>query len=67
MNPNDKTLAPYRILHFVASAVLVVRFLPFGCPGLTSCWRRLLIICGPRRWGGAFVGVFLSFVGHFPS
>ena len=65
-NPNDKTnLAPYRVLHFVALAVLVVRFLPFGWPGLTSRWFRPLIICGQRSLEVFCVGVFLSFVGHF--
>ncbi|EKS31764.1 OpgC domain-containing protein [Afipia clevelandensis] len=65
-NPNDKTnLAPYRVLHFVALAVLVVRFLPFGWPGLTSRWLRPLIICGQRSLEVFCVGVFLSFVGHF--
>ena len=65
-NPSDKTnLAPYRVLHFVALAVLVVRFLPFGWPGLTSRWLRPLIICGQRSLEVFCVGVFLSFVGHF--
>lgn len=65
-NPNDKTnLAPYRVLHFVALAVLVVRFLPFSWPGLTSRWLRPLIICGQRSLEVFCVGVFLSFVGHF--
>ncbi|WP_425991755.1 OpgC domain-containing protein [Afipia sp. DC4300-2b1] len=65
-NPNDKTnLAPYRILHFVALAVLVVRFFPFGWPGLKSHWLRPLIICGQRSLEVFCVGVFLSFVGHF--
>lgn len=65
-NPNDKTnLAPYRVLHFVALAVLVVRFFPFGWPGLKSHWLRPLIICGQRSLEVFCVGVFLSFVGHF--
>jgi hypothetical protein len=65
-NPNDKTnLAPYRALHFVALAVLVVRFLPLGWAGLKSRWLRPLIVCGQRSLEVFCVGVFLSFVGHF--
>ncbi|MGL4263035.1 MAG: OpgC domain-containing protein [Afipia sp.] len=65
-NPNDKTnLAPYRVLHFVALAVLVVRFLPLGWAGLKSRWLRPLIVCGQRSLEVFCVGVFLSFVGHF--
>ena len=65
-NPNDKTnLAPYRVLHFIALAVLVVRFLPLGWAGLESRWFRPLIVCGQRSLEVFCVGVFLSFVGHF--
>ena len=45
--------------------MLVVRFFPFDCPGLTSRWLRPLIICGQRSLEVFCVGVFLSFVGHF--
>ena len=65
-NPNDKTnLAPYRALHFVALAVLVVRLVPLGWAGLKSRWLRPLIVCGQRSLEVFCVGVFLSFVGHF--
>jgi len=54
-----------RVLHFVALAVLVVRFLPLGWAGLKSRWLRPLIVCGQRSLEVFCVGVFLSFVGHF--
>lgn len=63
---NDKTnLAPYRIAHFLALALIVVRFLPEHWRGLQSPLLRPLIICGKRSLEVFCVGVFLSFVGHF--
>lgn len=63
---NDKTnLAPYRILHFLAIAFIVVRFLPEHWSGLSSPLLRPMIICGKRSLEVFCVGVFLSFVGHF--
>ena len=65
-NPNDKTnLAPYRVVHFVVIAILIVRFLPIDWPGLKSRWLRPLIVCGQRSLEVFCVGLFLSFVGHF--
>ena len=65
-NPNDKTnLAPYRVVHFIVIAVLVVRFLPIDWPGLRSRWLRPLIVCGQRSLEVFCVGLLLSFVGHF--
>lgn len=64
-NPNDKTnLAPYRVVHFIVIAVLVVRFLPIDWPGLKSRWLRPLIVCGQRSLEVFCVGLLLSFVGH---
>lgn len=64
--PNDKTnLAPYRILHFLALALVVARLVPRSAaflrfPALSPAWmggeRSLEVFC---------VGIFLSFVGHF--
>jgi hypothetical protein len=65
-NPNDKTnLAPYRFLHFIVIAFLVVRFMPRDWPGLE--WRvfRPLILCGQQSLEVFCAGVFLSFAGHF--
>lgn len=64
--PNEKTnLAPYRIVHFLALAVVVVRFLPKDWSGLRSPVLRPAIVCGKRSLEVFCVGVFLSFVGHF--
>ena len=64
--PNDKTnLALYRILHFVALSILVVRFVPGDGALLQSRALRPAIICGERSLEVFCVGIFLSFVGHF--
>jgi hypothetical protein len=65
-NPNDReNLAPYRVLHLLAAALLVTRFMPKDWPGLQ--WRvfRPLIICGQQSLAVFCLGVFLSFAGHF--
>lgn len=65
-NPNDKTnLAPYRVVHFVVIAILVVRFVPIEWSGLKSRVLRPLVVCGQRSLEVFCVGLFLSFVGHF--
>lgn len=65
-NPSDKTnLAPYRVVHFLVIAALVIRFLPIDQPGLESRWLRPLIVCGQRSLEVFCVGLLLSFVGHF--
>jgi len=65
-NPNDKTnLAPYRIVHFIVIAILVVRLLPADWSGLQSRLLRPLIVCGQRSLEVFCVGLLLSFAGHF--
>lgn len=64
--PNDKTnLAPYRFVHFVAFAYLVVRLMPKDWSGLQ--WRGFspVIKCGQQSLPVFCVGIFLSFVAHF--
>jgi hypothetical protein len=64
--PNDKTnLAPYRVLHFLALAVIIVRIIPKDWKGLNSRLLRPLVLCGQRSLEVFCVGIFLSFVGHF--
>ncbi len=64
--PNDKTnLAPYRVLHFLALSVVVVRLVPADWSGLRSAVLRPVIVCGQRSLEVFCVGIFLSFVGHF--
>ena len=65
-NPNDKTyMAPYRLLHFIVIAMLVVRFIPKNWPALE--WKGFdpAIVCGQQSLAVFCVGVFLSFVAHF--
>ena len=65
-NPNDKTnLAPYRFLHFIVVALLVVRFVPKDWPGLEWKVFEPVVVCGQQSLAVFCVGVFLSFVGHF--
>ena len=64
--PNDKTnLAPYRVLHLLALAVIVIRIVPESWTGLHFPLLRPLVICGQRSLEVFCVGIFLSFVGHF--
>ena len=64
--PNDKTnLAPYRILHFLALALVVARLVPRGAPVLKLPVLRPALICGERSLEVFCVGIFLSFVAHF--
>jgi hypothetical protein len=63
---SEKTnLAPYRILHFLALAVIVVHLVPRNWKGLDSKLARPAIVCGQRSLEVFCTGIFLSFVGHF--
>jgi hypothetical protein len=63
--PNDKTnLAPYRIVHLIALAIVVTRFLAQDSPLLK--WRSLapLIKCGQNSLPVFCTGIVLSFCAH---
>jgi hypothetical protein len=65
-SPNDKTnLAPYRLIHFIIFAFLVVRLLPRDWSGLE--WRifRPGIVCGQQSLEVFCSGIFLAFGAHF--
>jgi hypothetical protein len=65
-NPNDKTnLAPYRLLHFIVIALLVIRFIPRDWEGLKNPIFDPLIKCGQQSLRVFCVGIFLSFLGYF--
>ncbi len=65
-NPNDKTfLAPYRFLHFVALAVVIVHFIPKNWPALEWKGFDAPIVCGQQSLAVFCIGVFLSFVANF--
>jgi hypothetical protein len=64
-DPNDKTnFAPYRVMHLMALAVVVTRFLPVNSPILQ--WRALapLIKCGRNSLPVFCTGIVLSFCAH---
>jgi hypothetical protein len=64
--PIDKTsLDVLRILHFLALAVVTVKLVPFGWPGLKARIFRPLIKCGQHSLEIFCFGVFLSFAAHF--
>lgn len=64
-SPNDREdLAPYRVLHFLALALLFTHVVPRNWSGLRWPALRPIIKCG-HEWLAAFcAGVFLSFAGH---
>jgi OpgC protein len=67
-DPNDKTnLAPYRIVHLIALAIVVTRFLPQNSPTLK--WRSLvpLIKCGQNSLPVFAPASFSRFVRTLPS
>ncbi len=54
-----------RFAHFLALAVITVRLVPNGWPGLKSPWLWPLILCGQHSLEIFCLGVFLAFVGYF--
>jgi hypothetical protein len=64
--PIDKTnLDVLRFAHFLALAVLTVRFVPRTWPMLNSWILYPAIICGQHSLEIFCLGVFLAFAGHF--
>jgi hypothetical protein len=64
-DPNDKTnLAPYRVAHLIAIAVVVTRFLAADSPILQ--WRLCApaIKCGQNSLEVFCIGIVLSFFAH---
>jgi len=65
VNPADKSnLDLLRFAHFVALAILTLRYIPRDWPLLTSPWMRPTIICGQHSLEIFCSGVFLAFAGH---
>ena len=63
--PIDKSdLAPLRLLHFVAIAVLVMKFVALDWKGLTTPVLRAAIRCGENSLEVYCAGVLLAFAGH---
>ena len=66
MYPIDKTnMDVLRFVHFVALAIVTVRFIPADWPYLKSRWFRPMIICGQHSLEIFCLGIFLSFLGQF--
>jgi hypothetical protein len=64
--PIDKTdLDVLRFAHFLALAVIAVRYVPAGWPGLKSPWLRPMILCGQHSLEIFALGVALAFTGYF--
>ena len=62
--PIDKGhLAPLRLLHFLALAILVARLTPPNWHGLMKPWMVAMIRCGENSLAIYCLGVLLSFMG----
>jgi hypothetical protein len=66
MYPIDKTnLHALRFAHFIALAIVAVRFLPADLSGWKSPLLRPITVCGEHSLEIFCLGVFLSFTAHF--
>ncbi len=66
MYPIDKiNLDVLRFAHFLALAVVTIKFVPYGWGGLKSPIFRPAILCGQHSLEVFCLGVFLSFGAHF--
>ena len=62
--PIDKShLAPLRLVHFLALAVVVSRLMPHDWRGLMKPWMMAMIRCGENSLAIYCAGVLLSFAG----
>jgi hypothetical protein len=64
--PIDKVnLDVLRFAHFLALAVVTLKFIPREWPALKSWWMWPPIVCGQHSLEIFCLGVFLSFAAHF--
>lgn len=64
--PIDKTeLDLLRLLHFLAQAYLVVRFVPADAAFLRQPWSRPVLLCGKHSLDVFCASIFLSFAAQF--
>jgi hypothetical protein len=61
---NKNNLAPVRLIHFVAMAVVVVRLVPEDAAWLRAAWARPVILCGRNSLQIFCLGILLSVLGH---
>jgi hypothetical protein len=57
------SLAPLRLLHFIALAIVVSRLMPSDWHGLRKPWMMAMIRCGENSLAIYCAGVLLSFAG----
>jgi hypothetical protein len=63
--PIDKSnLSPWRLLHFLALALVVMRLTALEWRGLMKPWMTAMIRCGENSLAMYCFGVLLSFMGH---
>jgi len=62
---NKSDLSPLRLAHFLAQAIVVVRFVPVDAGFLRTPWVRPVILCGRHSLEVFCLGVFLSLTAHF--
>jgi hypothetical protein len=63
--PIDKSnLSPWRLLHFLALALVFLRLTPRDWRGLTKPWMTAAIRCGENSLAMYCLGVLLSLIGH---
>ena len=55
----------FRLIHFLALAVVFVRYVPRDWPMLHSKILRPLVLCGQHSLPMFCLGVFLSFAAHW--
>jgi len=66
MYPIDKTnMDVLRFVHFLALALVTVRFVPVDWPWLKSPLLKPMILCGQHSLEIFCLGIFLSFLGQF--
>jgi hypothetical protein len=63
--PIEKSnLSPWRLLHFLALALVVMRLTALEWQGLMKPWMTAMIRCGENSLAMYCFGVLLSFMGH---
>lgn len=63
--PISKTdMAPLRLAHFLALAVVVVHFLKAENPIFAARWAKPIVICGQHSLHIFCLGILLSVIGH---
>ena len=62
---NKSSMSPLRLAHFLALALITVRFVRQDAPFLQTVWAQPLILCGRHSLEIFCLGVFLSYTAGF--